>query len=145
MDSEMEDQTLSFGMKDLNHMDKTDGHQSRERQKYSSSGFYDNHDDGHGRRSKERTNTDAKTDATITPFPVKKSHTFFSMRSMTIRSTQSTSEMIRRSKSRTSGKSIVVSDADNFNIHVHICVHVLILTAEEERCAIPLMMYVMAH
>jgi hypothetical protein len=60
-------------------MDKNDSYQSRERErererkrrKYSSSGFYDNHADGHTRRSKERTNTDAKTDSTVASFSVK--------------------------------------------------------------------------
>jgi hypothetical protein len=121
----MEDQILSSRIEDPNRKDKSDSHQfraratERERQKYSFSDFYGNHGDGHRRRAKERTNTDAKTNATITLFPVKKSDTLFSMRSRTIRSNQSTSEMVRRSKSRTSGNSTMASYADNC-IHMYI-------------------------
>jgi hypothetical protein len=69
-------------------------------------------------RSKERTNTGPKTDITITPFPVRKSDTFFSHSSRTVRLTQSILEMVRKSKSNTSGWPTVARDAGNC-IHIH--------------------------
>jgi hypothetical protein len=50
MDSKMEDQILSFRIKDLNQMGK------RDKQEYSSSGFYESHGEGHMYASIEETN-----------------------------------------------------------------------------------------
>jgi hypothetical protein len=72
MDTRMEYQILSFKMKDSNQKDKSDSHQSRERRKYSSSGFYDNYTDGQIYRSTKRTHRGTKKEMTITPFPVSK-------------------------------------------------------------------------
>jgi hypothetical protein len=101
--SKTKDQILSFRMK---------------RRKYFSSDFYEYHTDGHMLRSKERTHTDAKIDTQITPFSVKKIDCFISMSSITIRSTQYTLEMVRKSESNTSGWPTVARDADNY-IHMH--------------------------
>jgi hypothetical protein len=118
MANKMEDKILSFRRKDPNQMGKNNSHQSQERRKYSSSGFYENHTEGHMLRSKECTHTDAKIDTNITVFSLKKFDCFISMSSITIRLTQSTLEMARKSKSNTSGWPTVARDADKY-IHMH--------------------------